>query len=299
MGLFRKKQSGPTPEEEAQAAAQSAFDEQYREELRQIGREQFRQAISAQTAHLEQEVDAMMQRVTDDLKEYATKHLDLTIGRLNTEITKQLGERINDYTRVSGEAQELVTQSLTRNTQQVYEKYQQMSANLQQVVSSQEVQMVTVFQDNKSRVAAMQSEQERILQSLRESEEKTRAAAEQMTQAVRQNVSSQATKLTAVYQENLDRVVQTRDAQAAMLETLTQSTQALQGQYQQLAQLLDKSIADQKAMVAELINDNMSRIVEHYLVGALGEQSDLRAQLPSILRQMEEHKQDMVEDMKL
>jgi hypothetical protein len=52
-------------------------------------------------------------------------------------------------------------------------------------------------------------------------------------------------------------------------------------------------------MVIDVINDNMSRIIEHYLIGALGEQSSLREQLPSILENLEENKQAMVDDMKL
>jgi hypothetical protein len=43
----------------------------------------------------------------------------------------------------------------------------------------------------------------------------------------------------------------------------------------------------------------MAQIVEHYLLGALGDQFDMKAQLPSILQQLEENKQAIVDDMKL
>ena len=43
----------------------------------------------------------------------------------------------------------------------------------------------------------------------------------------------------------------------------------------------------------------MAAIVERYLLGALGDQYDLKAQLPAIIKQMEENKQAIADDMKL
>lgn len=299
MGLFRKKQASTPPVEETATAESLLADAQYREELREVGREQFKAMVTAQTQQFDQEVKTMMQRITAEMKAHTTRQVDGLIGRLNAEITNQINERIGEYNRVSGDAQELVAQSLSRNAQMVHEKYQQMASNLQRIVADQEVMMATVFQDSKTQVAAVQSEQAKVLEQLQASEELTRRQAGQLTQAMRQTVSSQAAKLAAVYQENISRVSETHEAQAVMLEKLTRTTQALEGQYQQLSQLLEKSISDQKAMVTQVINDNMAQIVEHYLIEALGEQSNVRAQLPSILEHMEENKQAMVEDMRL
>ena len=43
----------------------------------------------------------------------------------------------------------------------------------------------------------------------------------------------------------------------------------------------------------------MARIIEHYLLEALGDQYDLKAQLPAIIQQLETNKQAIVDDMKL
>lgn len=43
----------------------------------------------------------------------------------------------------------------------------------------------------------------------------------------------------------------------------------------------------------------MARIVENYLVAAIGEQYNLKSQLPSIIKQLEENKQAIVDDIKL
>lgn len=43
----------------------------------------------------------------------------------------------------------------------------------------------------------------------------------------------------------------------------------------------------------------MAQIIEHYLLETLGQQFDLKAQLPYIIEQMEANKKDMIEDMQL
>lgn len=298
MGLFSKNQADNDAAAE-ELSEEALADPGYREELRKIGREHFTDIIEEQSDHLEKEVDAMMERVTADIKVYATKRIDALIGRLNAGVTNQLNDRITEYNRVSAESQELVAQSLARNAQMVHEKFQQLSINMQQVVANQEVMMATVFQDSKNQASAIQTEQSKILDQLRKSEETTLQQAEELTRSLKSTVTNQATKLEAVYQENISAVEATRDTQATMLENLKRTTDKLQDHYEQLDELLDSSIANQKAMVIDVINDNMSRIIEHYLIGALGEQSSLREQLPSILESLEENKQAMVDDMKL
>lgn len=297
MGLFKAK--GDAASDDDAIAAGLLADAAYLEELRELGRTELKEMIASQSGRLESELGAITEHVAVDIKEHATRRVDALVERLGTEITSQLNERMREYNQVTGEAQELVAQSLSRNAQMVHEKFQQLSLDLQRTIANQEVMMATVFQDNKTQVAAIQNQQEKVLGQLKASEETTRHEAEVLTQALRQTVSGQAARLGEVYQQNMDSVEHTKSAQAAMLETLTRTTQALESQYAQLNELLTKSITDQKAMVAEIISDNMARIVEHYLIGALGEQSGIREQLPSILQHMEESKQAMVDDMQL
>ena len=301
MGLFSKKQSSgqPTTQDEVVETTDAVFDQQYRDELRQIGRDHFKQLIDASAANLKNNIDTTVKQVSGDLKEYMTRQLDITISAVNTEITSQLNERITEFNRQATEAQDLAAQSLNRNAQAVYEKYHQLSAALQQTVTSQEVMMITVFQESKDRAAAAQVGQDKAIEALNQSVASSRQKTEQLQQAMQQNISDQATKLAQLYQESLTQVTEARRAQNTALQTLGASTQALQQRHQQLSDMLDKSVADQKAMLVETINDNMARIIEHYLVGALGEQSDLKTQLPAILERLEQNKQVMSEDMKL
>ena len=43
----------------------------------------------------------------------------------------------------------------------------------------------------------------------------------------------------------------------------------------------------------------MAKIIEHYVLLSLGDQFDLKAQLPYIIKQMETNKQNIIEDMRL
>ena len=301
MGFFGSKQPAKqqVAKEEVISATEAVFDEQFRQELRQISRQHFQEILNSSTVDLKQDIDNSMRQVAADLKEYMIKQLDLTISQVNNSITNQLNERINEYSRLAHEAQEQASQGFNRNTQLIQEKYQQLATNLQQVIASQEVAMITVFQDNKSRIAAIQNEQEKVLRSLSESAQVSRQQSHQLNQAMQKNISDQSAILSNIYQENIARVSEARNAQATTLATLGHSIEALEQQHQQLRQLLEKSIAEQKARLTEAINENMASIIEHYLVGALGEQSDLNAQLPSILEQLEQNKQAMTDDMKL
>ena len=296
MGLFkkRKKQSA-----EPADVVEQVFDAQYRDELRKLGKDHFKHLIETKTGDLKGDIDVILEQLTGTLRRHMASQLDLAITRVNNEISNQLKEQMNEFNRVSRESQDLVVQSLSRNAQSVHEKYQQMSSGLQQVVASQEVMMVGVFQENKNRVSAVQAEQEKALETINQSAQRVSQRADQLSSDLEKNVTDQASRLANVYQQNLARLEESREAQNKALESLASSNEELKRQHQELRQLVDTSIANQKAMLTDLINDNMARIVEHYVIGALGEQSDLTEQLPAILQRMEENKQAMSDDMRL
>ncbi len=298
MGLFKKKQHKPKKAEPV-AVAERVFDEQYREELRKLGREHFKKLLEDNSAGIKQDVDAVLTQLTGALRRHMATQLDLAITRVNTDISNGLKEQMTEYNRVSGEAQELVIQSLSRNAQAVHEKYQDMAANLQQVVANQEVMMVGVFQDNQSRVAAVQSEQEQALEQLKHGMAEVKQQSEAAVQQIRQQSDEQSRMLGEIYQQTSGGASQMKQSQEQAISSLEQSVASLQEQHGRLQQMMDESIAKQKTMATELINEHMARIIEHYLIGALGERSDLAKDLPNILEKMQEHKQAMMDDMSL
>ena len=301
MGLFsHTHHDDQSPEAEAaHAIAHQTFDENFQEELRQAGRRHFKKLLDDGTADLRPNIDRILQHISTDLKDYMRRQLDMTVARINTEITNQLSDRLKQFDAVAAESRDAMTQSLNHDTQDMREKYQQLSASLQQVVAQQEVLMASIFQDQKSRMESVQREQDEVLRSLTAAAGSARQQADHLEQDLRHTIDQQKTSLDGIYQENLTRVQEVSTAQAETLSQLTASATALEQKHQEMAQFLDKTVADQKAMMAQTVGDNMARIVEHYIIGALGEQSELRSQLPGIMQQMEQHKKEMMDDIAL
>ena len=90
-----------------------------------------------------------------------------------------------------------------------------------------------------------------------------------------------------------------KDAQGQALVALQHSAAEVQAQYQQISTTLQQQVAQQQQMLVGAFENNMAAVVEHYVLGALGEQFDLKAQLPSIIKQMQANKDAMVDDLKL
>ena len=294
MSLFAKKKQ---PKKQPEQVVDEVYTEQYRESLRQQGREYFQHILESNATSITKDIDAMMVQLGGSLKRHLASQLDLTIRRVNTDISNGIKEQLTEYNRVSSDAQNLVTQSLSRNAESVHEKYQQMATNLQQVVANQETAMVTVFQDNQSRVAAMQEEQEKTFEQLRQSIAETQRQSDELRQAMKRDADEQSEQLRSLYSENEGKTAELKQAQAAAIASLQQTVASLEAQQTQLQRLITDAIARQKSLATELINENMARIVEHYLVGALGERSSLVKDLPTILEKMDESKRDMMDDM--
>ena len=145
----------------------------------------------------------------------------------------------------------------------------------------------------------MQDAQDSALKSLTDNAQSLQEQYKTLSETVQTRMAEQESTLNIVIEENKARIVAMQGAQDAALQALTHSTETLRQQQEQLASSLDKNIAEQQKMIIDVFETNMARIIEHYLLGALGDQYDLKAQLPSIIKQMEQNKQAIMDDMKL
>lgn len=300
MGLFQSKHSDKkSPAQEAADVVAEVFDDQYREELRASGRDYLKKVMDENAGAIKKDLDATVAEVGSELKSYMTKRLDATIDDLNTEINRQLNERLVEYDRVTKDAQDQAVQSLNRNAVALHEKYQQLGQTLQQTIASQEAMMIGVFEENKARMAQTQEAQDEALDVLEHNIQSSQERSEQLGATLQKSVADQEQLLAKIFEENMERVNATKDAQTKALDSLTRSAQALEEQHQQMSEKLAKTVADQETMLVNVFEENMAQIIEHYLLGALGDQFDMKAQLPLIIGQMEENKQTIVDDMKL
>ena len=89
------------------------------------------------------------------------------------------------------------------------------------------------------------------------------------------------------------------EAQELALTSLQKTAAEVNEQRVALADALQKDVAEREAAMLKVYEENMAKIVEHYVLQALGDQFDLKSQLPFILKQMEANKKDIMEDMRL
>ena len=240
MGIFQRKQ-----EDEAGDNPLHFFDDYFREELRQSGRQYFEKVIDDNATLFKKDLDATITQINADLKEHITTQLDATLAKATAEINRQLNEQFVEYGKAMKETQDAALETLNRSAQSLLEQHQQLGATLQS------------------------------------------------------NMTNQESMMSSVFKENMARITETKEAQDMALLSLNRSAQALQEQHQQLSMTLQKNIAHREAVMVGVFEENMAQIIEHYLLGALGDQYDLKAQLPSIIQQMEANKHVIVDDMKL
>ena len=89
------------------------------------------------------------------------------------------------------------------------------------------------------------------------------------------------------------------EAQELALTSLQKTASEVEALRLELAEALKKDVEAREAVLIGVFQDNMAKIIEHYLLIALSDQLDLKAQLPFIIKQLEANKQGIIEDMRL
>lgn len=203
------------------------------------------------------------------------KDLDGVVSQIGTELREQivtkLDKQIAEYGEAMKDAQYLALQSLNRSQHALQDRYDQLSKQL----DDEFVQ----YSD------ALKNAQALALGSL----DKNAIAMEKKHEELGAQLDIHFTQ----YAEEL------KQTQTTALESLGKNAQVMQEQYVEFKAALEKKIGDQEATIIAGFESNMASIVEHYLIGALGDQYDMKAQLPAIIAELEANKQAITEDMRL
>lgn len=302
MGFFKSKKQQPKKQPSTDDVAKKemrVFDKQYREELRESGRQQFQKAMDENAAAFKKEFDDAIANVTNDLKHHMREQMDQSIVHINNELARQLDERLAQYDELTKDAQDQAVQSLNRNAQTLFERYEQLEQTIQQTASRQEAMVNEIFEENKARLSEAHKAQEKTLATLQSSTSSIQQRSTQINQTFQKAIDEQEALLKDAFAKNEERVAATKTAQEEALQTLTASADALKKQHEELSQTIENKVAQQEEMLIGTFRENMARIVEYYVRGTLGEQFDVSAQLPAIIKQLEANKQAIEEDMKL
>lgn len=110
---------------------------------------------------------------------------------------------------------------------------------------------------------------------------------------LKKEISGKLQEEFAAYQQSI------KDVQQAAVESINSTVASAQQQQTLLVQKMQEDTNTQKAKIMTDFEKNMAEIVNQYILSAVGNEIDLKEQLPFILREMEAQKDDMRKDMLL
>ena len=88
------------------------------------------------------------------------------------------------------------------------------------------------------------------------------------------------------------------DAKQLAIESIQKTNEAINEQREVLQEQLKEEVSAEKQRLIDRFGNNMTDIVNHYVLEAVGDQIDLSDQLEYILGHLEANKQAIVEDIK-
>lgn len=107
------------------------------------------------------------------------------------------------------------------------------------------------------------------------------------------------TEITRTLKEEFDKYEQSiMDAKQLAIDAIQKTNAAVDEQRQLLGQHLQKEVEDEKQKILEHFEANMTDIVNHYVLAAVGDQIDLNDQLEYILGNLNANKAAIIEDIK-
>ncbi len=106
------------------------------------------------------------------------------------------------------------------------------------------------------------------------------------------------TEITNKLKEEFNKYEQSiMDAKQLAIESIQKTNAAIDEQRQLLSQQIQKEILAEKQQTVKRFEANMTDIVNHYVLAAVGNQIDLSDQLEYILGELEANKQAIIEDI--
>ena len=87
------------------------------------------------------------------------------------------------------------------------------------------------------------------------------------------------------------------DIKQLAVESINKTQEAIEQQRQMMGEQIRKEIANEKVRLVKRFEKNMSDIINHYVMAAIGNQIDLNDQLEYILNDLEANKEAIIRDL--
>lgn len=271
VGLFQNKQPSqqPLPDDELTEGVSQYFDG-YFAELNERGRAYFEEAINEKIGEFKKDLDLTVAKTSVELKDYLTKRID---------------EQFVGHAMAMKDAQDAALQTITQNVEVLQKQHSELSATLEEQFAQS--------------ASAIKTSQAAAIDAMNKSTDKLDEQQRVLSASFQKNIARQDAAMNKALEDNTAQLGVMKQSQDTALEWLNKSIQSLQEQQQALSTTLQENVKKQENMMIDAFENNMATIIEHYLLGALGDQYDISAQLPSIIKQMESSKQAIADDMKL
>lgn len=89
------------------------------------------------------------------------------------------------------------------------------------------------------------------------------------------------------------------DAKQIALDSIQKTQAAVEDQRKMMGEQLEREITEEKRRILERFERNMTDIVNHYVLQAIGNQINLEDQLEYILGELERNKKEIIEDIEV
>ena len=119
-----------------------------------------------------------------------------------------------------------------------------------------------------------------------------RLTTSQLNEYMKQEITQKLREEFAKYEESI------MDAKQMAIDSIQKTNQAIDQERGALLQQIGQQLAQEKARQMKAFEENMTDVINHYLMAAIGNQIDLSDQLEYILSNLETNKQAIVEDIK-
>jgi hypothetical protein len=119
-----------------------------------------------------------------------------------------------------------------------------------------------------------------------------RLTTSQLNDYMKQEITQKLREEFAKYEQSI------MDAKQLAIDSIQKTNQAIDEERGALVQQIGQQLAQEKARQIKAFEENMTDVINHYLLAAIGNQIDLSDQLEYILGSLEANKRAIVEDIK-
>jgi hypothetical protein len=119
-----------------------------------------------------------------------------------------------------------------------------------------------------------------------------RLTTSQLNDYMKKEITAKLQEEFAKYEESI------MDAKQLAIDSIQKTNKAVDEERKTLGAQVQQEFAAEKARLIKQFETNMADVINHYVLGAIGDQIDLSDQLEFILSDLESNKQAILEDIK-